>query len=88
MELPQAVDVDCAVIHPDTLQPGVGSCRLPNVKHRLVEQIEYVAHFRTLSSFHPIFAPIFAPDNEAVSRSGGQFPVGVQMTIEVAIKPE
>jgi hypothetical protein len=45
MELPQTVDVDRAVVHPDTLQRADGSCHSPDVKNGLVEQIEYVAHF-------------------------------------------
>ena len=42
MEPAQSVDVDRAVIHPDTLRD---SGRLLEAKEGLVDQIEYVAHF-------------------------------------------
>jgi hypothetical protein len=42
MEPAQSIDVDRAVIHPDTL-PHSG--RLLEAKEALVDQIEYVAHF-------------------------------------------
>jgi hypothetical protein len=44
MEPAQTVDVDRAVIHPDALQQAGGSGRPLTDKHRLVKQIEYVAH--------------------------------------------
>jgi hypothetical protein len=44
MELPQTVEVDCAVVHPDTLpQAGCAGGSLAE-KYGLVDQIEYVAH--------------------------------------------
>src|SRR5262245_23763583 len=45
MEPAQTVDVDSAVVHPDTLN-HVGDCGRPlDAKEGLVDQIEYVAHF-------------------------------------------
>ena len=44
MEPAHTVDVDGAVVHPDTLQQVGGSGRSLADKHRLVKQIEYVAH--------------------------------------------
>src|SRR3974390_434965 len=45
MKLAQTVDVDRAVIRPDTLQQVGGSCRSLAAKRALVDQIDYVAHF-------------------------------------------
>ena len=45
MEPAQSVDVDRAVVHPDTLQQVGGSGRSLADERGLVDQIEYVAHF-------------------------------------------
>jgi hypothetical protein len=52
MELPQTLDVDRTVVHPDTLQQGSDSCDSPQVERGLVERIEYVV------DFVPYFSPI------------------------------
>jgi hypothetical protein len=45
MEPPQTVDVDRTVVHPDTLRHDRDAYRSPEVKHALVDGIEYVVHF-------------------------------------------
>ena len=45
MEPAHTVDVDGAVVHPDTLQQVGGSGRSLTDERGLVDQIEYVAHF-------------------------------------------
>src|SRR5215207_246936 len=45
MEPAQTVEVDRAVVHPDTLQQVGGSGRPLADKRDLINEIEYVAHF-------------------------------------------
>ena len=45
MEPAQTVDVDRAVVHPDTLNQVGDTGRPLDAKYGLVDQIEYVAHF-------------------------------------------
>ena len=46
MELPQTVDVDRAVVHPDTVQPE--GCFAPEVEPGLVARVKDIVHFRTV----------------------------------------
>src|SRR5271166_6837988 len=62
MELAQSVDVDHAVIHPDTLNQAGHSGRPLDAKEGVVDQIEYIAHFPKVPSL------LQADDRHAVPR--------------------
>src|SRR5262245_12888006 len=69
MKPSQTVDVDRAVVHPDALQQVGGSGRSLANKHRLVKQIEYVAHISKV----PFLSLAYA-----VSHTVGTNPLGLQ----------